>query len=69
MNYKETFAKNLKTLIGNTSIHSFAKQVGIPPQTISRYLLCQREITLEYLIKIADYFHEDIDVLIGRKEY
>ena len=69
MNYKEIFAKNLKTLIGNTSIQAFSKQVGIPAQTISRYLLCQREITLEYLIKIADYFNEDIDVLIGRKEY
>lgn len=69
MNYKENFAKNLKSLLGGTSIQSFSKQIGIPPQTISRYLLCQREITLEYLIKIADYFHEDIDVLIGRKEY
>jgi len=69
MNYKETFAKNLKALIGNSSIQAFSKKVGIPPQTISRYLLCQREITLEYLIKIADYFHEDIDVLIGRKDY
>ena len=69
MNYKETFAKNLKSLMGNLSIQAFSKKVGIPAQTISRYLLCQREITLEYLIKIADYFNEDIDVLIGRKEY
>lgn len=69
MNYKEIFAKNLKSLMGNLTINEFSKKIGIPPQTISRYLLCQREITLEYLIKIADYFHEDIDVLIGRKEY
>ena len=69
MNYKENFAKNLKNLMGNLSIKEFSRKINIPPQTISRYLLCQREISLEYLIKIADYFHEDIDVLIGRKDY
>ena len=69
MSYKEIFAKNLKMLIGDQSVNQFAKKIGIPQQTISRYLLCQREITLENLCKIADYFGEDIDVLIGRKEY
>lgn len=69
MSYKETFAKNLKMLIGDMSVNQFAKKIGIPQQTISRYLLCQREITLENLCKIADYFDEDIDVLLGRKEY
>ena len=63
------FAQNLKFLIGDMSISEFAKKVDIPQQTISRYLLCQREITLSNLCKIADYFNEDIDVLIGRKEY
>ncbi len=64
----QNFANNLKNLIGNQSISEFAKKVGIPQQTISRYLLCQREITLENLCKIADYFNEDIDFLLGRKE-
>ena len=64
----QNFANNLKNLIGSQSISEFAKKVGIPQQTISRYLLCQREITLENLSKIADYFNEDIDYLIGRKE-
>ena len=63
------FAENLKQLIGDTSISEFAKKVNIPQQTISRYLLCQREITLTNLCKIADYFNEDIDVLIGRKDF
>lgn len=67
MNYMEIFAKNLKLLIGDKTISAFARQVGIPQQTISRYLLCQREITLENLCKIADFFDEDIDALIGRK--
>lgn len=64
----QNFANNLKNLIGNQSISEFAKKVGIPQQTVSRYLLCQREITLENLCKIADYFNEDIDFLLGRKE-
>jgi len=64
----KAFAENLKALIGETSISEFARKVDIPQQTISRYLLCQREITLSNLCKIADYFNEDIDFLIGRKD-
>lgn len=67
--YKEIFAKNLKELIGNMSVNEFSKKIGIPQQTLSRYLLCQREINLNNLCKIADYFGEDIDYLIGRKKY
>lgn len=63
------FANNLKNLIGTMSISEFAKKVDIPPQTISRYLLCQREISLTNLCKIADFFNENIDFLLGRKEY
>ena len=63
------FAQNLKNLMDKMSISEFAKKVDIPQQTISRYLLCQREITLTNLCKIADYFNEDIDFLLGRKEY
>ena len=62
------FAENLKSLMGEMSISEFARKVGIPQQTISRYLLCQHEITLTNLCKIADYFGEDIDYLIGRKD-
>ena len=67
--YMVAFAQNLKDLIGDMSVSEFARKIDIPQQTISRYLLCQREITLENLCKIADYFNEDIDFLIGRKEY
>ncbi len=67
--YKIEFAKNLKALLGETSVNELSKKIGIPQQTLSRYLLCQREITLTNLIKIAEYFNEDIDFLIGRKEY
>ena len=62
------FAQNLKNLIGEMSISEFARRVNIPQQTISRYLLCQREVSLRNLIAIADQFGEDIDYLIGRKD-
>ncbi len=67
--YMELFAENLRLLIGDMSVNEFAGRVGIPQQTLSRYLHCQRQITLEYLCKIADYFGEEIDVLIGRKQF
>ena len=69
--YAEAFSKNLKTLLEQNKISQaeLSRQTGIPNQTISRYLSCQREVSLEYLCKIADYFNEDIDVLIGRKEF
>ena len=68
-NYRKIFAESLKYLIGDMSVSEFSRRIGIPQQTISRYLLCQREVTLEYLCKIADYFHEEIDVLLGRKQF
>ena len=64
----KNFSKNLKYLMGDMSVSEFARRVDIPQQTISRYLLCQREITLTNLCKIADYFGEEIDFLIGRRE-
>lgn len=68
-NYMLIFAKNLRELLGEMSVNEFAKRVGIPQQTLSRYLHCQREISIANLCKIADYFGEDIDVLLGRKHY
>jgi len=63
------FAERLKELLGNESVNSFAKKIGIPQQTLSRYMLCQREIGIENLCKIADYFNENVDYLTGRSEY
>lgn len=65
--YQEKFAKELRELIKGESVSSIAKKIGINQQTLSRYLLCQREIGIENLCKIADYFGEDLDVLVGRK--
>lgn len=67
--YTEKFAENLKELIGERSVSSIAKEIGIPQQTLSRYLHCEREIGLENLCKIADYFSIDLDLLTGRKDF
>ena len=67
--YTSKFAENLKYLIGERSVSSVAKEIGIPQQTLSRYLHCQREIGLENLCKLADYFDVDLDYLVGRREF
>lgn len=67
--YMEKFAERLKELIGEESVYSVSKKIGIPQQTLSRYLHCQREIGIENLCKIANYFKEDLDFLCGRKDY
>ncbi|MCH5159585.1 MAG: helix-turn-helix transcriptional regulator [Clostridiales bacterium] len=65
--YTKSFAENLRYLMGDMSISEFAKKVGIPQPTISRYLNCQREVTLDNIAKIADFFNESVDFLIGRE--
>lgn len=67
--YMKSLADNLKELIGDTPISEFAKKVNIPQPTLSRYLACKRQITLENLVILANYFDVDIDILVGRKEY
>lgn len=67
--YAIAFAQNLKELMGEMSVCEFSKKIGIPQPTISRYLNCQREVTLENLGKIADYFNESVDYLIGREKF
>ena len=64
----KAFAENLKYLMGDMSISEFSKKIGIPQPTISRYLNCQREVSLENLGKIADYFNESVDFLMGREK-
>lgn len=65
--YVEKFSKRLRELLGEKSVSQIAKEIGIPQQTLSRYLLCQREIGIENLCKIANYFDEDLDYITGRK--
>ena len=68
-NYIKALSKNIKELMGTMTISELARKVDIPQPTLSRYLLCQREITLANLIKLADFFNEEIDILLDRKDY
>jgi len=61
------FSANLKNLMNGKTESEVAEAAGISQQAISDYLLCKREISLENLCKLADYFDEDIDYLLGRK--
>jgi len=67
--YKEKLAKNLKQLIGERTIYRVSKEIGMEHRQLSRYVRGEQEIGLENLIKLADYFDEDLDILTGRKEY
>lgn len=65
----ECLSENLQELKGEMSISDLSKKVNIPQPTLSRYISCQRQITLDNLVKLADYFNVDIDILIGRKDF
>lgn len=69
--YAQAFAQNLNSLLKENGMTQgdLSRETNIPQQTISRYVTGKREVTLEYLCKIADYFGEDIDVLIGRRDF
>lgn len=67
--YMQCLSENLKDLMGDMSITELSEKVKIPQPTLSRYLLCQRQISLDNLVILADYFNVDIDILIGRKDY
>ena len=67
--YMQCLAENLKDLMGKMTVTELAEKVKIPQPTLSRYLSCQRQITLNNLVILADYFNVDIDILIGRKDY
>ena len=64
----QCLSENLKDLMGDMKVSELAEKVKIPQPTLSRYLLCQRQITLDKLGLLADYFNVDIDILIGRKD-
>lgn len=67
--YLKCLSDNLKDLMGEMSVSDLSVKVNIPQPTLSRYILCKRQISLDNLIKLADYFNIDIDVLIGRREF
>ena len=49
------------------SQRALAKALGISDMTISRIIKGQRNVTLNILIKIADFFTVSLDWLVGRE--
>ncbi len=60
---KVPFEKQLK--INNTNINRVATSIGTSTATIYRWLNNKTYPTLEYLIKLADYFGCTVDYLVG----
>lgn len=48
------------------SQRELALQIGLPPQSMSRYENGQVEPNIETLTKLADFLHVTIDELVGR---
>lgn len=61
------FRNNLYSLISSRGISyaSFSRDIGIPVQTIARYLKGERTPDLPYVVKIAQYFDVSIDWILG----
>lgn len=65
---KDIFAKKIKDLrvdsdMSQTEIANF---LGISQRAYSHYEKADREISLDSLVKISDYFNVSIDYLLGR---
>lgn len=63
------FAERLKELMAEQGLNQvrLAEKVGIKQNTISAWLLKKKEPCILSLWLLADYFHVDVDYLIGRK--
>ena len=63
------FAERLKELMKENGLNQvqLASKVGLKQNTISAWLLKKKEPCLRSLWLLADFFDEDVDSLIGRK--
>ncbi|MCH5157203.1 MAG: helix-turn-helix transcriptional regulator [Clostridiales bacterium] len=63
--------KNLKELRNykNLTQDDVAKVLNISRQAYCRYENDQRELSLEMLCKLADFYEESTDNILGRKQY
>lgn len=62
---------NLKELrkYKNLTQDEVAKVLGITRQAYCRYENDQRELSLDMLCKLADFYEETTDSILGRKQY
>lgn len=68
-NYKENFSRNFLNLLKESklSVNKFAKIIDIPRSTLGEYITNKKDIRLDNLCKIADYFDISLDELCGRE--
>ena len=74
METNEIFVERLKELIkektdSGISLNAIAKEIGINQPTLFRYKNGEREPGIVNLAKIAKYFNESTDWLLGLKGY
>ena len=71
MSNKRTFATNLKKYmaLGDKSRKDLANDLGISYYTVTDWVNGKKYPRMDKVEKIADYFGESIDFLIGRKDY
>lgn len=62
-----SFSENLLELMkeNNISQTQLAKVLGVKQQTVSRYIIGEREPDIDMIIKIAKYFDVSVDILFG----
>ena len=70
MDCLSNFAENLNDLLieYNLKAKNLADILGVGNATINRYLNKERVPSLEYLVKIADYFNCSTDYLLGLED-
>lgn len=59
------FAERLKLLIGKQSVNAFAGKVGIPPQTIHRYIRGERTPNGDNIVTICKACEVSADWILG----
>lgn len=69
VSYRETLAVRLRQARGERTLKEVSIATGINIITISRYERNKREIGLENLCKLAKFYGEEIDYLVGLKDY
>ena len=69
-NIISNFAENLNDLLIEHNLNSkdFGEIIGVGNSTITRYINKDRFPTVEYLVKIADYFQCSTDYLLGLED-
>ncbi len=51
------------------TLQELSKILGVSPQVLSRYELCEREADYKTTCKIAEYFDVSVDYLLGFSDY